>query len=133
MTHDEQLAQQNKLDMNDVAIAIAESAYWSYSNSLSGAAGGRHTTAYHYFEWSTKPYPGQLVVEISARRKPAIDRVGVLESITQEPVQDWDNPELNGPPPLVTIWTIRCLDGRQMRWENCQFIVAPSRRGNFSS
>lgn len=129
----EHLARHNTLAVEDVAVAISDSAYWAYSNSLSGAAQGRHTDAFRYFEWSTKPRVGQLVVEISARRKLAIDRVGVLESITQEPVADWDNPELNGPAPLVTIWTIRCLDGRQMRWENCQFIVAPSRRGNFSS
>jgi hypothetical protein len=111
------------LSFSELAEAIEAAAHWAYTNSFSGTP---NTNPRRYFDWTQHTRVGQLVVEISAmHRRPAIQRVGKLVSITNEPYE-WDE-ELNGPPTTRPIWTILCLDGTTMRWEDCLFIPVPSK------
>ena len=62
------------------------------------------------FQWMRSIAPGQLVLEITSRprREPALDRVGVLVAITSSHE-----------------FTIRTIDGRELRWENADFVRIP--------
>lgn len=70
----------------------------------------------------THPRVGDLVLEISARRKPVLTRLGYLTAIQIGIVEDeWDE-KLDGPRPQEVYWCIHALDGKDHRWFNCMFI-----------
>jgi hypothetical protein len=58
--------------------------------------------------WMRDIATGQLVLEITSTRRPAIDRIGVLLAITSKHE-----------------YTIRTIDGRELRWENSDFVRIP--------
>ena len=84
---------------------------------------GKGKEATELFERMNKPEIGDYVMEITAFNTRVIDRIGKLISITDEKYP-WDTEtiELNGEPPSRDVWKIQTIDGREMRWENCQFI-----------
>lgn len=111
-------------NFEDVVELLAISAYVAWSNVLSGS---NSAAQHNYFERMRHPTVGELVLEITThRRVKAIDRIGRLISVTREPYDypDWNVSE-DGPIPTREIWTIKTLDGREFRWENCDFIVIP--------
>lgn len=64
------------------------------------------------FQWMRVVAPGQLVLEITNIRSPAIDTVGELLAI-------------EGSSEYERIYTIRTLDGREVRWDNAEFVRIP--------
>jgi hypothetical protein len=58
--------------------------------------------------WMRDIATGHLVLEITSPRRPAIDRVGELLAITSSHE-----------------YTIRTIDGRELRWENADFVRIP--------
>ena len=120
-----QLTPESPLALEQLAGSLAATAYQAYSHALPGQPG---TNAHRFWEWTTRPRVGQLVVEVSTHGlRPAIERLGVLQSITDEPVPNWEE-SLNGPAPQRPVWTIQLLNGELKRWENCRFIAVPRER-----
>jgi hypothetical protein len=82
-----------------------------------------------------EPRPGDLVAEVSTLyRDNAIDAVGRLTRVQQDPVDygegadPWDEAAEGRPHPTETVYYIRTLDGREMRWTNAKFVAAGPRR-----
>lgn len=90
-----------------------------------------------------KPVIGHYVMEtgtfgMSASEKmphlgDPLNNVGMLESITQEPVftqEQWDEggdgPDV--PIPTETVYNLRLLDGRKFSWRNASMIRVPDSR-----
>lgn len=68
-----------------------------------------NTPAAHVvYNWMRAIAPGHLVLEVTSTRRPAIDRVGDLRTITSRHK-----------------YTIRTIDGRELRWENADFVRIP--------
>lgn len=112
-----------KLEINDVVELLAVSAYVAWVNTIGSSTPAQR----HYFERMMSPVLGDLILEITTRgRARAIDRIGRLISVTQEPYDypDWDVSE-DGPIPTRDVWIIETLDNRKFHWENCDFIVIP--------
>jgi hypothetical protein len=115
----------------------------AYRNCLVGNAA---PAVRDYFQRVTSPRPGDMVLEISNRSAPPIDRIGRLISVGMEnpppevlSEEDYDEEEWGRPyPPYQEkwniqeeqrikrmVWRIRTLDGRECRWQNANFIVIP--------
>ena len=103
----------------------------AYQNCLVGNAA---PAVRDYFQRVTSPRPGDMVLEISNRSAPPIDRIGRLISVGMEnpppevlSEEDYDEEEWGRPyPPYQEeAWRIRTLDGRECRWTNAMFIVIP--------
>src|SRR5579863_1164207 len=75
------------------------------------------------YEQIIHPQPGDLVLEISSRRRHPFDgRLGWLRKVVREPWDgEWDE-EVDGPRPHETYWYIDGVDGREHRWFDCYFI-----------
>jgi hypothetical protein len=109
-----------KPDINNLLKLVAAAAYAAYSNTLCGNPSPNQEA---YYKRMSNPEVGDLVLEISRLRGPkVIDSIGRLISITNEPFPDWEDDE---PVPKRDVWTIKTLDDREFRWENCNFIVIP--------
>jgi hypothetical protein len=89
-----------------MAELIASSAYVAWANTLWGHLNPLQA---HYQYRMIRPNLGDLVLEISTVKVPAMDRIGRLLWITPDDER----------------WTIQTLDGREVRWENSRFIVVP--------
>lgn len=105
--------------------------YQAYRNSL---VGNPCPAVRDYFQRVTSPRPGDMVLEITNRSAPPLDRVGRLISVGMEnpppevlSEEDYDEEEWGRPyPPYQEkVWRIRTLDGREFRWWNADFIVIP--------
>lgn len=103
----------------------------AYRNSL---VGNPCPAVRDYFQRVTSPRPGDMVLEITNRSAPPLDRVGRLISVGMEnpppevlSEEDYDEEEWGRPyPPYQEkVWRIRTLDGREFRWWNADFIVIP--------
>lgn len=70
---------------------------------------------------------GDLVVEITGYRNPAIDRVGKFVSVEEWAYDypDWDEEYEGRPIPTRPVYTILTLDGRITTGDNCEFIALP--------
>jgi hypothetical protein len=87
-----------------LADALVETGWRLWSTSHNNTPGARRTS-----EWMRAIAPGNLVLEVSSiRRSTPLDRVGML-------VEKRSSYE----------YTIRTLDGREMSWENADFIRIP--------
>jgi hypothetical protein len=108
-------------DIRTLSQGIASTARRLYTASLS-----------RYDEdWAVRmrtPTPGDLVVEVTAYFRPVETRVGKLVSITDEPYpyENWDEAYEGRPVPTRPIYTIVMLEGKTIRWENCQFVALPT-------
>jgi hypothetical protein len=76
------------------------------------------------------PIPGDLVAEISSRKRgvPALDAVGTLVSVKEEPVEladgeTWDVVARGRPRPTETVTRLLTLNDREIRWTNCEFLA----------
>ena len=76
--------------------------------------------AQRVFQWMRDAAPGHFVLEVTTLAADrAMDRVGVLLSVTRT---------LSGlarSTPGSHEWTIRTIDGRELRWENASFVRIP--------
>lgn len=90
-------------DEQRIAEALLSNARLLWSLSLSGRPTAHQKAA---FEWMQAIRPGILVAETSSS-EPALERVGVVESIRGDVV------------------TITCLDGQAKRWSNATFVRVP--------
>jgi hypothetical protein len=88
------------------ADMVLSTARLMWSLTLSGRPTA-HQTAAH--EWMKAIAPGHLVAELTSRSMPALERVGIVDSI------DAENDAV----------TIRCLDGSSKRWVNAEFVRLP--------
>jgi hypothetical protein len=87
-----------------LAEALVETGWRLWVTSGSNTPGARRTS-----EWMRAIAPGQLVLEISSiRRASPLDRVGILLAISSSHE-----------------FTIRTIDGREVRWENASFARIP--------
>lgn len=110
------------ISLEQMAEALATSATQAYENAMAAPPG---SLANKYFHWCRTPQVGQLVVEVSTRRTtPALRRTGILRSVAEEPIKNWD-PTLNGPAGTRKVYTLEGLDGQELRWENCLLIAVP--------
>ena len=106
--------------LKELLDLLAASAYVAWSNTLCGDPSQVQKA---YYERMRKPEIGDLVLEVTTfRRASSSDKIGRLLSIEDEPYPDWEDDE---PAPTRKVWTIKTLDGRECRWENCDFIVIP--------
>lgn len=111
------------VDFDTLVELLAANAFIAYWNTV-----GEHQSVAqaHYFKRMGDPKPGDLVLEMSSlNQQPAINRLGRLISVEKEPYPDWDESE--GEAPSRDVWTIKTLDGRMFRWENCRFCVVPEK------
>jgi len=92
-----------------VVEALVETGLRLWKTSLNNTPGAKIT-----FEWMRAIAPGHLVLEISSIRPGvALDRVGVLLSI-RPGSNSYDDK-----------YTIKTIDGREMTWENAEFVRLP--------
>lgn len=119
-------------ELEKLARLIAIGTYNAYSHTLVGYGAPR------IFELSDRLQDiqiGDLIVEITTclmPLRPALDAVGVLLRITQEPVDFgdpdfvWNEEEEGRPHPTEKCTYIRTLDGREFRWTNASFVSVPA-------
>jgi hypothetical protein len=83
-----------------------------------------------------KPQPGDMVVEASAglRKLDCSYAVGWLIREAREPIEieEW-NVEEDGPIPDEKVVYITSIDGREVRWVNCEFLQVPTYEGWWDS
>lgn len=122
-----------QLDLEKLAREVATALYNAYSNTLVGRA---PQCVFDLGDRFKDVRAGDLVVEVTTclmrNGRPAIDAVGHLLRITEEPVDFgdpefvWDEKAEGRPHPTERCYYIRTLDGREFRWTNASFISAPS-------
>lgn len=128
-----------KLDLEKLARDIATLAYNTSGALLSGRQSERSDELRRRFD---DIQVGDLVVEtttclMDGRRgeaylRPALDAVGYLIRVTQEPFAFsdpdfvWNEEEEGRPHPQEKCTYIRTLDGREFRWTNASFVSAPT-------
>lgn len=105
--------------------------YQAYKNTL---VGNQAPAVRQYYRRITSPRPGDMVLEITKRSAPPMDRIGRLISVgIQEPpprevskgnCKEWAR-SLPHPPYLTVVWRIQTLDGREFNWWNADFIMIP--------
>jgi hypothetical protein len=128
------------LDLDLLAKNIVAMAYNSYTNVIVGNAPQCVHDLYNRYQ---DVRIGDLVVELSTalmcfaegrcKYRSALDAVGYLLRVTQEPVVFsgdpdfvWDEAVEGCPHPTERCVYIRTLDGREFRWTNASFISAPT-------
>ncbi len=89
------------------------------------------TLTAHKTEWAKRlrsPQVGDLVVETTAHRSPALHRVGRLTAVADEPcytADQWNEGKEGRPMPTAVLFTIELLNGDMMRWTDCVFVSLP--------
>lgn len=101
---------------------LAISAYTAWRNTITGR---QSPDQQQYYNRMHNPIIGDLVLEITTfHSHPAIDRIGRLVSVTDEPYPTWAN-DGECHVRFGTVHTIETLDSRMYKWENCDFVVIP--------
>jgi len=126
----------SKQELEEIARAIGISTYLAYTTTLVGNPAPITT---EYRDRVKDVRVGDMVVEVTTilmsvtggHYRAALDAVGHLVKITQEPVVFsagfvWDEKEEGRPHPTETCTYIKTLDGREYRWTNASFISVPT-------
>jgi len=97
----------DKKQLEEAARVIWWAGYNAQGNTLSGYQTPRQQ---RYFDRSSNPQIGDMVIETSSKRHPYAERVGKLISITKDGSND-------------PLYEIEVLDGQIIEWGNARFIA----------